>query len=92
MKPYPRETIQQAERIYNYRLSQSRRIIENCFGIAGARFRIFRKPIIGKVDTVFSITKAVVALHNCLMSNRNVATRRYCRSGYTVADIVSMFL
>ena len=83
--PYPRETLQREERIYNYRLSRARRIIENCFGIAASRFRIFRRPIIAKVETVVEITKAVVALHNYLMSNRHVATEsnRYCPYGYT---------
>ena len=66
MKPYPAATLRFQERIYNYRLSRARRTIENCFGTATSRFRVFRKPIIAKVDTVIKITKAVVALHNYL--------------------------
>ena len=67
MKPFPVETLGPKERIFNYRLCRARRIIENTFGIATTRFRIFQRPIIAKVENVVAITKAVVALHNFLM-------------------------
>ncbi len=67
MKPYPREVIGIKERIYDYRLSRARRIIESTFSIASTRFRIFRRPIVARVDVVTDITKAVVAQHNYLM-------------------------
>ena len=45
MKPYPRNTLNDAERIFNYRLSRFRRISENAFGILSARFRIINSTI-----------------------------------------------
>ena len=64
MKPYPNQNLPIDQRILNYRLSRARRVIENTFGIATSRFRVFRRPIIGRTEKVRSITKAVVALHN----------------------------
>ena len=67
MKPYPDQYLPLDERIFNYRLSRARRVIENTFGIAATRFRVFRRPIIAPEKKVILITKAVVALHNFLM-------------------------
>jgi hypothetical protein len=38
--------------VYNYRLSRARCVVENTFGILVAVWRIFRKPIMVKTDTV----------------------------------------
>ena len=79
MKPYPREALDIKERIFNYRLSCARRIIENTFGILAATCRIFRKPIIARYEVVIDITKAGTALHNYLMYGRQFEPEnRYC--------------
>ena len=79
MKPYPRDALDIKERIFNYRLSRARRIIENTFGILSARCRIFRKPIIAREEVVINITKAATALHNYLMHGRQFETaNHYC--------------
>ena len=67
LKPYPRSDRDIEKRVFDYRLSRARRIIENSFGILAARFRIFRRPINAQAETVCNITKAAVALHNYLM-------------------------
>ena len=68
MKPYPSQNLPLDQRVFNYRLSRARRVIENAFGIAASRFRVFHRAIIAKPSTVTSITKALVALHNFLIS------------------------
>lgn len=81
IKPYARSSIQMKEQIANYRISRARRQVENVFGICASRFRIFRRPIIANVETVTSVTKAVVALHNFLMFGRTF-DNAYCPTGY----------
>ena len=89
MKPYPREVIGIKERIYNYRLSRARRFIESTFSISSTRFRIFRRPIVARVDVVTDITKAVVALHNYLMVENEQNNLNYCPPGYADSIAVS---
>lgn len=69
MKPYPAESIRRPERVFNYRLSKARRVIENTFGIAASRFRVLRRPIIACVELVVAATKEIVVLHNYLMED-----------------------
>ncbi|XP_065675624.1 uncharacterized protein LOC136091841 [Hydra vulgaris] len=68
------------------RLSRARRVIENTFGIATSRFRIFRRPIIANLEKVILITQAIVALHNFLMKKRSANNYLYCPTNYTDID------
>ena len=68
MKPYPFQHLSLAERVFNHRSSRARRVTENTFGVAASRFHVLRRPIIAKPTTMISIAKAIVALHNFLMS------------------------
>jgi hypothetical protein len=45
LKPYSHRTLTCEQKIFNYRLSRARRIVENLFGILISQFRIFQKPI-----------------------------------------------
>ncbi|CAK1590979.1 unnamed protein product [Parnassius mnemosyne] len=70
MKPYSRhEGLEHKQKIFNYRLSRARRIVENAFGIMASRFRVYRKPISVSLDKTDSIIKATCALHNWLRTN-----------------------
>ena len=91
MKPYLNQNVPIDQRIFNYRLSRARRVIENTFGIATTRFRIFRRPIIANVNKVTAITKSIVALHNFLMKKRSKNNYNYCPTSYTDTDGSSGF-
>ncbi|KAJ8957325.1 hypothetical protein NQ314_006575 [Rhamnusium bicolor] len=67
LKPYSRiGTLSQKQKIFNYRLSRVRRIVENVFGILVSRFRIFERPISVSLDKINAIVRASCALHNWL--------------------------
>ena len=71
MKPYSFRHVSHDERIFNYRLSRARRVVENAFGILASRFRVFQRAISVQVDTVEVIVLACCALHNYL-STKNM--------------------
>lgn len=67
LRPYPgRGLVSDDRRIYNYRLSRARRVIENAFGILVSRRRILKKPFEFCIDTTIEFIKVLVCLHNWL--------------------------
>lgn len=70
LKPFPGTGLTLKQKVFNYRLSRARRIVENAFGIMASRFRIFEKPIPFRPDKVDVMVKACCALHNWLRTSR----------------------
>lgn len=68
LKPYSQRGITMVQRVFNYRLSRARRIIENVFGIMLARFRVLRSPILLAAENTKKVTLACCVLHNYLMT------------------------
>ena len=84
MKLFPFSTLHETKLIFNYRFRHARRVIENTFGICASCFRVFHRPIIAKVQNVIAITKAVVVVHNFLMSlNGADGSNHYCPQSFT---------
>ncbi|XP_070385449.1 uncharacterized protein [Dermacentor albipictus] len=97
MRPYSRKTLQplfadtsdasqtfeerHQRRIFNYRLSRARRVVENAFGIMAQRWRILRRPFKAKDDNVNRIVCACVALHNFLLHESPGSRAVYCPPG-----------
>lgn len=75
MKPYPGILDKgSAQRIFNYRLSRARRVVENVFGIMASVFRVFRKPMVLEPDKVSNVTLACVLLHNFMRRSPSSAS------------------
>lgn len=68
MKPFPSTNLTFVQRIFNYRLSRCRRIVENAFGILSGRFRIFMRQQDMEPAGVQTIVMSTIALHNFLRS------------------------
>ena len=86
LRPYPGRYLPESKRIFNYRLSRARRIIENTFGIMATKFRIFRRSIVANPVKVTKIIKAACCLHNYLKiseAHNPSSNRPYCPPGYT---------
>lgn len=81
------------ERIANYRFSRARRIVENAFGIATSRFRLFRRAITADIEVAVHATKAVIALHNYLiiMTGRCFSDNPYCPPDYVDLELNGSF-
>jgi hypothetical protein len=69
-KPYPHRGQTRPERLYNYRLSWARRIVENGFGILVGRWRCLTTTLGQEPDNVVKITSACVTLHNLVRVRR----------------------
>lgn len=89
MRPFPGRELNDNKRIFNYRLSRARRIVENAFGILSAKFRIFRRCIEATPEHATLICQAAVVLHNYLRSwDKTIdPVKRYCPAHFTDREI-----
>lgn len=54
-------------KIFNYRLSRVRLVVESAFGLLAAWWRIYRKPINTFLSTAVKIVQTTTVLHNYIM-------------------------
>lgn len=73
MKPYPQAALNVERRIFNYRLSRARRVIENTFGILVSRFGVLQKPIALSPEKARTVALACCYLHNYLRKRQSRA-------------------
>lgn len=75
MRPYPRSgKFDIGKKVFNYRLSRARRVVESAFGILVTRWRVYRRPIIANISNVRKIVQETVALHNFIIKNEERLT------------------
>ena len=67
MKPYSHSSQLHHEKIFSYRLSRARRVVENAFGLLQARLRVFGHTFQQKPNIVKTITMCGCVLHNLIL-------------------------
>ena len=71
MKPFSYKSMEISERVFNYRLSRARRVVENAFGILSNRFRIFLTTMCMQPEKCKQVVLACCALHNYLRAHKD---------------------
>ncbi|XP_056090774.1 uncharacterized protein LOC130070418 [Rhinichthys klamathensis goyatoka] len=66
MRPHPGQNIGREKRLYNYRLSRARRMVECSFGILAAQWRLYRRVLGVTPEMAEKAVKATCILHNLL--------------------------
>lgn len=74
MKPYGGKDITHMQRVFNYRLSRARRVVENAFGILANRWRCLLTCLQLQPRNVNKVVKGTLTLHNWLRT-RNPGLR-----------------
>ena len=96
MRPFPGRGLTHKKTVFNYRLSRARHAVECAFGILAQRFRIYHRKIRLLPDSVLSVIKATVVLHNMLQdvcpetatcSDNDLVHPQCADSGSTLRDI-----
>ena len=64
MRPYPKKSFDREKRVFNYRLSRARKVVEMAFGMLTTKWRVFKTKINMKPEGVSFVVAAACVLHN----------------------------
>ena len=70
MRPFPGKHLTRKERVFNYRLSRARLVVENAFGILVSQWRMYHRTIPLLPANADACVKATCVLHNLLRRSR----------------------
>lgn len=84
MRPYPGRNLCRRRRLFNYRLSRARMVVENAFGVLAARFRMYHRVMGQHPHNVEACVKATCVLHNLLRQDAPPRTSRTSEDQPTV--------
>lgn len=72
LRPYPGTQAKDSasRRIFNYRLSRARNVVENAFGILTARWGVYQRTMKLAPDSADKIVRATCVLHNYLQQQK----------------------
>lgn len=66
LRPYPGHDVEGVKRIFNFRLSSARRLVECAFGILATQWRLYRRVLGVSPEVAEHVVKATCILHNFL--------------------------
>ncbi|XP_076118925.1 uncharacterized protein LOC143099900 [Alosa pseudoharengus] len=66
MRPFPGPHVPGEQRVYNYRLSRARLVVECAFGILSSQWRMYRRMMAVSPTTAEACVRATCVLHNYL--------------------------
>lgn len=89
LKPYPQRELTHDRRVFNYRLSRARRVVENVFGILSSRFRVYHSPINMNLEHIDSVVMATCALHNFLRKSTAGSAYSACDGNTAIILVTS---
>ena len=69
MTPFTQTNLDKPERIFNYRLARSRRVVENVFGLMVNRFQVLLTMVNLSPEKVTQVILAACCLHNFMVDN-----------------------
>ncbi|XP_040187323.1 protein ALP1-like [Rana temporaria] len=64
LRPYSGHSLTEERRVFNYRLTRARRVVECTFGILANKWRLLHTPIVLNMQNAVTAVKAACALHN----------------------------
>ncbi|KAM4018808.1 uncharacterized protein ACNLHF_006456 [Anomaloglossus baeobatrachus] len=89
LKPYASRGLTQTQKIYNYRLSRARRMVECSFGILTSKWRVLLTAINLNIETVDEIVKACVVLHNFVLTKEPLSLDDQSLESTSLTDYTS---